>query len=78
MEFLEYTVSLPSLGVAGLLMILNIIRIIKIHNRNNINEAAENYVSQENFKVLRKDEKYIRTYETKVRISNSKKEASSN
>lgn len=73
MEFLEYMISLPSLGGGLALGLGNVLRIIIKHNKNNRQESAETYVSNDNFDVLNKKETYIRTYEEKVKISNDKK-----
>lgn len=72
MEFLEYMISLPSLGGALLLTIGNVVRILIMHNKNNFKESATTYVSNENFEVLDKSEVFVRSYETKVKLSNNK------
>jgi hypothetical protein len=73
MEFLEYMISLPSLGAAALVTIGNIARILIMHNKNNVKQAADTYVSDDNFEVLDQSETYVRTYETKVKVSGDKK-----
>lgn len=70
MEFLEYMISLPSLGGALLLTIGNVVRIVIMHNKNNIQESATTYVSNDNFEILDQSEVFVRSYETKVKISN--------
>lgn len=72
MEFLEYMISLPSLGGALLLTAGNVARILIMHNKNNFKESATTYVSNENFEVLDKSEVFVRSYETKVKLSNNK------
>lgn len=72
MEFLEYMISIPSLGGALLLTIGNVVRILIMHNKNNFKESATTYVSNENFEVLDKSEVYVRSYETKVKLSSDK------
>lgn len=73
MEFLEYMISLPSLGAAALLTVGNIARILIMHNKNNIKQAADTYVSDDNFEILSQSETFVRSYETKVKLSNDKK-----
>lgn len=73
MEFLEYLISLPSLGAGLLLTVLNIARILIMHNKNNIQQPADSYVSDDNFEVLDQSETYVRTYETKIKVSGDKK-----
>ena len=73
MEFLEYMISLPSLGAAALLTVGNIARILIMHNKNNIKQAADTYVSDDNFEILGQSETFVRSYETKVKLSNDKK-----
>lgn len=70
MEFLEYMISLPSLGGALLLTMANVARIIFVHNKNNIQQPADSYVSNDNFEILNKKETFVRTYEKKVKLSN--------
>lgn len=70
MEFFEYMFSLPSLGAATLVTILNIVRIIAVHNKNNKEISANNYVNENNYEIISKDSKFIRSYETKTKINN--------
>lgn len=72
MEFLEYMISLPSLGGALLLTVGNIARIIIMHNKNNVQQPADSYVSNDNFVILDKQEVFVRTYENKTKLSNDK------
>ena len=48
------------------------VRILLMHNKNNFQESAETYVSNENFEILEKKETFVKSYETKVKISNNK------
>lgn len=72
MEFLEYLISLPSLGGALLLTVGNIARIVIMHNKNNFKESATTYVSDNNFEILDQNEVFVRSYETKVKVSSDK------
>lgn len=73
MEFLTYMVSLPSLGIGLLVAVLNVVRIIAVHNKNNRVLSANEYVDENDYEVISQDSKYVRTYETKVKISSDKK-----
>ncbi|MBQ8218213.1 MAG: hypothetical protein IJZ79_02815 [Bacilli bacterium] len=73
MEFLEYLISLPSLGVALLLTIANIVRIVLVHNKNNRTISAEEYVNENDYNIISKNAKFVRSYETKVKLSDNKK-----
>lgn len=68
MEFLEYLISLPSLGGALLLTAGNIARIVIMHNKNNFKESATTYITDDNFEVLNQSEVFVRSYETKVKV----------
>lgn len=60
--------SFYSLGIGLVLAIANVVRIIMVHNKNNVESSTSNYVAEGNFEVVSKDEKHIRTYETKEKI----------
>lgn len=73
MEILDYLFTISSLGGALLSSGAITVAIILIHNKNNISEPSGSYVSNDNFEVIHKSEKHIKSYETKIKNSNDKK-----